>query len=447
MTEFLFAVFGKYMMMVIVQTNFFFEVVLCTALFCWYFKRRKYFAPRLVGGLIGMYVVTFIAAVIRTECDVLAMQFLSSFMIFGAMLGVLFLCFSEKISEILLCWCGGLATLQATAAIVGIIFASCGIDDHVSISFFHTSNAISVGDWLIYYAMHLSLYVAMSFIFSRKKLRGNADSMKNTIIMSVFTVVFMTVMSPWIRYYEPTDLTARCIVKILMALLFLLVLVLRTGIFTVSKQKQDLKIMNELLREEKKQFERVKSNIDIINMKCHDLKHHLSDLEGKISSAELAELKSAIEIYDTSLKTGNDILDVVIYEKSLVCERENIRLTCLADGGALSFMSAAHIYSLIGNALDNAIEASLAVEQELRAIGLTVTHNHGLIEITVVNRFVGERDLAGDAVATSKADSARHGYGVKSMKYIAAQYDGKLTLSAENGIFTVRALIPPPCDI
>lgn len=67
-----------------------------------------------------------------------------------------------------------------------------------------------------------------------------------------------------------------------------------------------------------------------------------------------------------------------------------------------------------------------------------------MIEITVVNRFVGERDLAGDAVATSKADSARHGYGVKSMKYIAAQYDGKLTLSAENGIFTVRALIPPP---
>ncbi len=435
--------FGKYTMYVMVQTNMFFEIFLCTALFCWYFKRRKYFWLWLSLCFFGGIGVMLVLAVIRTATDnAIAVQFLSALVMGGVMLGTLFACFREDISEILLCWCGGIAAFQATGAIVGIIFALAGIDDHTTISFFQDPN--STRDWIIYYLLHVSLYVIFSFVFSRKKLRGSANSIKYTVVLSVFTVMFMIIVSTLSRAYEGDDLKSRAVTKILIATLYLLVLILRTGIFTQSKYKQDLKIMDELMREEKKQFESMRTNIDVINMKCHDLKHRLSDLEGKLTETELAELKAAIEIYDTSLKTGNDILDVVIYEKSLVCERGHIKLTCMADGAALSFMNSAHVYSMFANAIDNAIEAVSELDESKRAVSIVVAQKSGITEITVTNRFAGERKIEDGKVNTTKSDKARHGYGLKSIRYIASLYDGKVNVSAADGIFYLQILLPPP---
>ena len=429
-------------MQVIVQTNMFFEIFLCTALFCWYFKRRKYFWLWLVLGFIGGVSIMLVLAIIRTHSNNIVVQFICALIMGSVTLGILFACFKEDISEILLAWCGGIAAYQATAAIVGIVYAACGIDDHVTMSFFQDLN--ETRDWIIYYLLHISLYVVFSFTFSRKKLRGSANSMTSTVILSVFTVVFMIIISTLSREYDSSNLNTRAITKTLLATLFLLVLVLRTGIFTQSKYKQDLKIMEELMREEKKQFESMRTNIDVINMKCHDLKHRLSDLEGKLTEAELEELKAAIEIYDTTLKTGNDILDVVLYEKSLVCEREHIKLTCMADGAALSFMTSSHLYSMIANALDNAVEAVSELDDEsLRAISLVVGRKSGLVEISVINRYFGERKVADGKVETTKSDKARHGYGIKSIKYIASLYDGKVNISVDDGVFELQILIPP----
>lgn len=438
----IFSVFGRYAMQAIVYTNNFLELLFCTALFCWYFKRKKLFVLRIALSIAVSLGIMLTLAVLRTEFNNIWTRFFSSVISSAIPLGIVFVCFDENISEKLLCWCGAISAFQVTAALVGIIYAAAGVDDRYSISLFGTVNESL--DWFMYYLMHIALYVGCSFLFSRKKLRGTTDYMRNIVLLSVFVVTFTVIMSSISREFENDDLIVRLINKILSATLFTVVLVLRTGIFTMSKQKQDIKIMEGILREEKKQFERVKDNIEIINMKCHDLKHHLADLEGKISSAELEQLKNAIDIYDTSLKTGNDILDVVLYEKSLVCERENIKLDCLADGKSLGFMSAPHIYSLFGNAIDNAIEAvRLIPDPALRTVGITVRHKLGLLEITVINRFIGERDVSNGAPTTSKDDKARHGYGIKSIKYIAQQYGGHADISAENGIFTMRILLPP----
>lgn len=441
MTDLINKIFGEYTFQVIVRCNMFLEVLFCTALFCWYFKRRKYFALRLAGGVLGAFAVTILLALALTHYNNIYMQFFSMIVMSGTILGLLFLCFKENVSEILLCWCGGISAYQATAAIVGIIYALTGIDDHTTIGF--TGNYEL--DWFIFYLLHISLYVVFSLVFSRKKLRGDSDSIKNAVIISSFTVVFMIFVSSLSRKFESDDLKARAIVKILLATLFLLVLILRTGIFAQSKYKQDMKIMDELLREEKKQFETVKTNIDIINMKCHDLKHRLNDLDGKLTEKELSELRAAIEIYDTQAKTGCDILDVVLYEKQHVFEREHISMSCIADGAAVAFVKASHLYSILSNTIGNAVEAVSEIPDEtLRQISLNVGSRAGLVEITASNRYVGTREIEGGDIQTSKDDKARHGYGIKSIRYIAEQYGGKVNVTADDGIFTLQILIPPP---
>lgn len=443
MTDLIIKIFGKYAMQVIMQSNMLFEIFLCTLLFCWYFKRRKYFVIRFIASLICIFGVALLMAVMRTESNTVWTRFVQSFVLSASMLAFLFVCFDENISEILLCWCGGVSAYQATASIVGLIYAAFGVDDRYTISLFGTVNQAL--DWFMYYLLHVSLYVAFSFVFSRKKLRGSDGSMRNIVLLSVFAVVFMIVITSVSREYESGDLAVRAIVKIMFATLFLLVLLLRTGIFAQSKYKQDMKIMDELLREEKKQFETVKTNIDIINMKCHDLKHRLNDLDGKLTEKELSELRAAIEIYDMQAKTGCDILDVVLYEKQHVFEREHISMSCIADGAAVGFIKASHLYSIFSNAIGNAVEAVSEIPDEtLRQISLNVGSRAGLVEITASNRYVGTREIEGGDIQTSKDDKARHGYGIKSIRYIAEQYGGKVNVTAVDGIFTLQILIPPP---
>ena len=79
-------------------------------------------------------------------------------------------------------------------------------------------------------------------------------------------------------------------------------------------------------------------------------------------------MEKEIKIYEAQNKTGNKVLDAVLTSKSLYCQNNGIGLTCVADGSALNFMEDMDISALFGNILDNAIEASMMLDQEKRFI-------------------------------------------------------------------------------
>lgn len=54
----------------------------------------------------------------------------------------------------------------------------------------------------------------------------------------------------------------------------------------------------------------------------------------------LDEIERSIQIYDSTIETGNEVLDTVLTEKSLYCEQHQITMTCVADA-TLSMSSAA----------------------------------------------------------------------------------------------------------
>lgn len=131
--------------------------------------------------------------------------------------------------------------------------------------------------------------------------------------------------------------------------------------------------LESIIRQERESYKRERSAVEVINIKCHDLKHQLRILEKKIDGSELRELKDAVYAYDSVFKTGNNALDAVLYLKSMDCEAKEISITCLADGKLLNFMADSDLYSLFGNILDNAIEAVEHIEdREKRVILLNI---------------------------------------------------------------------------
>lgn len=205
-----------------------------------------------------------------------------------------------------------------------------------------------------------------------------------------------------------------------------------------------------LLSERERQYRLSRETIDAINVKCHDLRHQIRSLASggaAVSGEALDDLAREVSIYDCAVTTGNEALDTILTEKSLLCERQGITFTRLADGGALGFMAPADIYALFGNALDNAIEAASELEDAAsRSITLTVRRTLGCASVHVENYFAGERAFEDGLPLTTKADRLNHGFGTRSMRQIAERYGGTLTAEADGNAFCLDVMVPLPSE-
>ena len=95
-------------------------------------------------------------------------------------------------------------------------------------------------------------------------------------------------------------------------------------------------------------------------MKYHDLKHQIAGLRAETDSVRRVEWLDAMEdelsSFETWNKTGNRVLDTILAAKIFHCRKNNIQITCVADGKILDFIHVIDICTIFGNALDNAIE-------------------------------------------------------------------------------------------
>ncbi len=215
-----------------------------------------------------------------------------------------------------------------------------------------------------------------------------------------------------------------------------LALALDLGISYNEQLSDEMEELKRIMDESKRQYEYEKNNIEMINMKCHDLKHQLAAMKGKIYEEQIEELQNAINIYDGDIKTGNEALDVVLTQKSFYCGRHGIRFTCLLNGENYNFIARHELYALFNNALDNAIEAVEKLPEEKRVISVTESAAAGFVSVRFENYFDGQTRYRDGLPVTSKHGEG-HGYGVKSIKMIAEKYNGGISVSSSDDTFTL----------
>ena len=223
------------------------------------------------------------------------------------------------------------------------------------------------------------------------------------------------------------------------------VLALLAEIVKRERAERDGIVLQQLLNQQKSQLANDKATIDLINIKTHDLKKQLGLLGGRISQEEIDGLNRLVSIYDSSVRTGNETLDVLLANKSLQCEQRGIRFDRMIDGELLDFMKPADIYSLFGNAVDNAIEAVLRLDDDAdRYVSMTVCKRKEMLSIHIENPYVGELRFDDGLPQTTKQDKDYHGFGTRSMRMIVDRYDGVLTIGAADHVYTVDVLMPLP---
>lgn len=358
---------------------------------------------------------------------------------------MLLLCYDEVVADLCLLWCCGICCQYIVTKFYPLVQNFLGINDTMTISLFHKNTEdLQTWEWLLYLFIIFGLIYLLAFLFRKsnmvltdKKTKRKVASLSIAFTLSLNGIIYTS------RLFEKESMSLSIILKLFSISFCFLVLFMATGIFEQSKKDQDYMVIKELLHQEKIQFENTKSNMDAINTKVHDLKKILHKVEDKLNDQDIESLKKALEFYDSTIRTDNDVLDVVLCEKSLICRQSNIKFSCMADASKLKMLTPSQIYSIFGNIMDNAIRATKELNEEKRFISLTIKESNGSIIIEEANFFKGKINIIDNSlIETSKADRAKHGFGLKSINYIVKKYNGKVDFQIQNDCFIITISLP-----
>lgn len=375
----------------------------------------------------------------------------SSFMFFTFFVLTIFttkVCYDINWRSCLFCTVAGYSMQHLASVLYDIVVTVGRFDGAAQMYSDTTAGNINPFTMLIFVEVYALVYWLIFHLLGHKIERNEDLAIKSPslLMLLALTVLVEIVLNAFVIYrkYENLDMTYYIAASITNVICSVSVLIIQFELLLRKALENELGIVYQMWRQEQKQFRITKETIDLINMKCHDMKHqiHIISKETAIDPETMRDIEETISIYDSIVKTGNQALDIIIAEKSLYCSSNNIFISYMVDGEKLNFMSDTDVYSLFGNLLDNAIQGVLNLEKDKRIIGITIKAEGKLLSINSHNYCDGEVQIVNGLPITSSADTDYHGFGAKSMLLIVEKYSGTISFEAKDRIFNLNILFP-----
>lgn len=179
----------------------------------------------------------------------------------------------------------------------------------------------------------------------------------------------------------------------------------------------------------------------------HDYHNHLQVMKAQLAAGRIREVKQYLDDLeqdldrvDSTVKSGNLMADAILNSKLTLARQKGIRINCKAVLPASISIEDVDLCVLLGNLLDNALEACEKIPVEQRFLRIYITVNGSQLYISVQNSAKEELNFNERNYISQKRGS--HGLGMKRVKALTDKYDGYLTLANEPGIFAAEATLP-----
>lgn len=433
------------------------EIIIAETLIVYRLKRRSRFWLRLPLTLIGTYALAFAVPVLEGAL-LSSVMYLSLFLITVCAMKVLF---DERLIKVVFCGVAAYSLqhiayelFNLSAVLMGIANVSnvqgSGTFDFITIPNSDGETFVSGNPFTIMvYAFIWGMTYFFGYLFIKNRIGDRKDfavDNKKMFLLAAIILFFDVIVSSIIGWYSRKDFNRIYVLLLELFNIFccIFALYLQFDVDDRGKLENDLSVIKRLWEEKEEQYKVSKSNIELINQKCHDLKHQIRTIgeSGSLDKNVVKEIEDVISIYDSSVKTGNEALDIILTEKSLFCNRHGVKLCCIIDGKKLSFMSQADLYALFGNIIDNAIEAVEPLDEGKKTISLSIKEVSGFLTINIHNYYGGEIEFEGKLPKTTKGDGAYHGYGMKSVRLLCDKYGGEMSIKTDNQVFNLNIVFP-----
>ncbi|MBR5110095.1 MAG: GHKL domain-containing protein [Clostridia bacterium] len=411
-------------------------------------EKRSLFPARAAGVFAVMFAVSW---VIRSLADVWApnmmvqaagysLQLLALYLLF---VGCSFFCYRVKQPETLY---NGLLALTIFK-IAWNSFKAGG-----SVLLVNRMDALwerySLAGSLVSYLVYFSICLALCFLY--RKLVKEPPYHAPVKTMRVLTVVFVSLLM--VLEFCGHMFTAEVDALFLYYLCALLYTILNYAallmIAALDSFRHENRTMHDFISNKMRYYEMSHEGIVTLQTKCHDLKHQIHAIRSEAGKAKfdeyLNELEDSINEYSTVIECGNQTVDIVLTEKNILCYSNHVKFSYMIDGSLFAFLTEREIYSLFGNALDNALEAVTKIDDPAnRMITLKSNARGDLVVLQVENTYAGDMRLSDETLPHTTKTGSGHGFGLRSIQRLAEKHGGMMSVRAENGVFKLSVVMRP----
>ncbi|MBQ4536370.1 MAG: GHKL domain-containing protein [Lachnospiraceae bacterium] len=180
----------------------------------------------------------------------------------------------------------------------------------------------------------------------------------------------------------------------------------------------------------------------------HDWKNHVNTVQAMWEKGEttkaveyVAGLAEESKNNTYTILSGNEVADAILNLKYEKAKENGIDFQFRGNLDKLSCLEPMEICVLLGNALDNALEACGKGEAE-SLIRIAATENTGFLLLTIENTLHEKIVLRDNKPVTTKKNPSEHGFGILGMQHVVHKYQGDLRFEIQDGIFKVQMMLP-----
>lgn len=339
-----------------------------------------------------------------------------------------------------------LVITDALAEMIVVMSTTIGMDT--------TINLLQDSDIMYLVCILVAKFLAFAILKPIKKTPFNLQKkfplwFKFGTAVLPFTSTFIIILL--YRYsYLVTDITyqiSTLIAAILLIIANLLIL------FVIDKQEVYFRTTERLLfaeahiKNQVAHYSELYSQQESLKKFRHDSKNFYTSLISILETLTVQDAiayikdKMQIETYETNtINSGHPVIDAIIHSKNLYAQKYGISIETIIKTTNPILIDELELGVLIGNALDNAIEAVENLEENIsKTIVLNIISSGDMLSIEVSNPTKSNIDVQN--LKSTKKDKLMHGYGLPGIEAITNKYNGNLSISCENNTFTLSSIL------
>ena len=389
-------------------------------------------------------------------CDAVLVTILNNLTVYEGILGVLYVAYIFIVSLVFLKSSIGKKLFSSVLSVLITLIVSSTVTSAVSAAFRNEiigvysrpslSRLISVATVQI---LQIIIYNAILKVNDKENISLNKKEW--ALIISILAVAFCATISVHaallnFQYaFFPAMLllfAEACIVAVIIICFYMTL--------SLNKSRKASEEFNLLIQQKEQRLEyakNIKRQYEETQRIQHDIKQVYSVMASLVSNKKYDEALEYIKKADKNIilnekiiDVENDFLNAILNSKISFAKENGIEVFCVTEKN-IAGIENEDLCTLIGNMLDNAIEACVKCDKEDRFIEINISSYINKIIITVSNTVQNDVFSDNENLNTTKSETALHGFGVKSIRQIAEKYNGNVRYCQDGNIFLAEALL------
>jgi len=215
-----------------------------------------------------------------------------------------------------------------------------------------------------------------------------------------------------------------------------------------AEAETELESANRILASQKEQYQKLSDSIAQTRQARHDLRHHLNAIAGMVQADDKESLQQYLAQYGQTLPnsedafyTGNYTADMIVGHYLSAAKQNGIRVDFSLHIPEDCFVRDTDLCVLMGNCLENAIEACRKLPEEKRCLRVESAVKNKYLAITIANSYDGNTSMQGSTYLSDKRGRLNVGIGLESVEAVVRNYNGEMKIQEEDGVYTVYIML------